>query len=297
MTHFHKTHFRELFCISKFITLLYFEFSKDFTFSGEQHDFWEFIYIDKGEILIVADTSEYVLKSGEMAFHKPDEFHSVRANGKVASNVVIISFECNSASMRFFENKILFLDEKEKHLLSEIVREGQSAYEKVPSKPPVTGMKRRSSIPAGAEQMVKLHLEMLLIHIYRRRDTIFRYERYTLSPQQHFESKLTQDIMTYLQNHVYYILTLEKISADLGVSKSQIKKVFKKQTDKSVIDFFIHLKIQEAKRLIREEEINFTQIAERLSYTNIHYFSRIFKHKTGMTPSEFALSVKPLGFT
>ena len=55
------------------------------------------------------------LKKGEVAFHKPNEFHRLQATGSSAPNLVVISFECNDAVMQFFEGKILSLDETEKN--------------------------------------------------------------------------------------------------------------------------------------------------------------------------------------
>ena len=46
--------------------------------------------------------------------------------------------------------------------------------------------------------------------------------------------------------------------------------------------------------MIREGSHNFTEIAALLGYNSIHYFSRHFKKVTGMTPSEYASSVKVL---
>ena len=54
------------------------------------------------------------------------------------------------------------------------------------------------------------------------------------------------------------------------------------------------LKINAAKELIRTNRMNFTQIAEHLGYASIHYFSRQFKKVTGMTPSEYASSIKAM---
>ena len=283
---------KELFSISKIITLLYFEFSRNFVFSGEQQDFWEFVYVDKGELIIVADTSEYLLKTGEMAFHKPNEFHSLRANGSIAPNIVVVSFECKNSTMNFFENKILFLDKHEKFLLTQIIKEGLEVFNIFPKNPPIMGMKRKIDTPLGAEQMIKLYLELLLIHIFRRKDTIYKHERYTLSPQQHYETGLTQDIIGYLKSNIFKNITLDDICKHFKVSKSTIKKIFKNQTGKSAIDFFIDLKIDEAKRLIKQEELNFTQIADKLGYNSVHYFSRIFKSRTQMTPTEYSLSVR-----
>ena len=46
--------------------------------------------------------------------------------------------------------------------------------------------------------------------------------------------------------------------------------------------------------MIRDEQMNFTQIAEALGYSSIHYFSRQFKKLAGMTPSEYASSIRAI---
>ncbi|HHW00172.1 MAG TPA: helix-turn-helix domain-containing protein [Clostridiaceae bacterium] len=58
------------------------------------------------------------------------------------------------------------------------------------------------------------------------------------------------------------------------------------------MEFYRNLIIEKAKKMIREGYHNFTEISDILGYTSIHYFSRAFKKATGMTPSEYAISVK-----
>lgn len=48
------------------------------------------------------------LKKDEIIFHKPNEFHTVRSNGKVAPNVVVVSFECTSPAMDFFRDRVFY---------------------------------------------------------------------------------------------------------------------------------------------------------------------------------------------
>ena len=60
------------------------------------------------------------------------------------------------------------------------------------------------------------------------------------------------------------------------------------------MEYFFRLKVEAAKEMIRMSQLNFTQISERLGYSSIHYFSRQFKKTTGMTPSEYASSIKAL---
>ena len=98
--------FDKVFNVEKLITVFYMEFSKDFRFGGERHDFWEMVYIDKGEMICTADKREFVLKSGELVFHKPNEFHAIRSGENSAPNLSIITFECKSRAMKHFEGKI-----------------------------------------------------------------------------------------------------------------------------------------------------------------------------------------------
>ena len=57
----------------------YYEFDQTFHFKGEKHDFWEMIYVDKGSVEIQSDDDIIILNQGELAFHAPNEFHSVKA--------------------------------------------------------------------------------------------------------------------------------------------------------------------------------------------------------------------------
>src|SRR5690606_17134136 len=62
VTMFPRTKLRETFAVTQLVSFHYFEFPKDFAFEGEKHDFWEFVYVDKGELEVFADTEGYCLK-------------------------------------------------------------------------------------------------------------------------------------------------------------------------------------------------------------------------------------------
>ncbi len=47
----------------------------------------------------------YYFKKGILIFHKPNEFHDVKATGGIAPNLVVISFECNDDAMYFFNDR------------------------------------------------------------------------------------------------------------------------------------------------------------------------------------------------
>ena len=51
------------------------QFGKDYSFPGESHNFWECMYVEDGSVCVSGDERVYSLKSGEIIFHKPMEFH------------------------------------------------------------------------------------------------------------------------------------------------------------------------------------------------------------------------------
>ena len=115
--------------ITKIVTMHYFEFDKNFHFGGEIHDFWEMVYVDSGEVLITADKNNYVLKRGEVIFHKPNEFHAISSNQKTPSNVFVISFTTASKSMTYFKNKKLALPAALRDYIKNLIREGRETFD------------------------------------------------------------------------------------------------------------------------------------------------------------------------
>ena len=79
---------------------------------------------------------------------------------------------------------------------------------------------------------------------------------------------------------------LSEEQVDEVIDRDEHKHFLKPEQE--VRNYFLALKITEAKRLIRESSLNFTQISESLGFSTIHYFSRLFKEKTGMTPTDYA---------
>lgn len=114
--------------VGKIFSIHYFEYMNNFKFSGEAHNFWEFVYIDKGEAGITHNKSYTVLHKGELFFHKPNEFHSVRATGTIAPNLIVISFECNDKAMNFFNNRRMKIDETAQTLLANIIIEAKRCF-------------------------------------------------------------------------------------------------------------------------------------------------------------------------
>ncbi|MEG0167637.1 MAG: AraC family transcriptional regulator [Ruthenibacterium sp.] len=282
------------FAVDALITVHYFEYSSNYYFEGETHDFWEFLYVDKGEIDVRAADKEYHLQKGQIIFHAPDEFHSLRANGVVAPNLVVASFACHSAAMQFFTGKVLNAGDAERALLACIVEEAESAFTTPLDDPTTLQLERSATASFGAEQMIRNSIEQLLICFVRRDADDAARVRPTSLIHERSQQEFIERVSAYLEENIAKRLTLSDICRDNLVGRSYLQKIFREKTGGGAMEYFGTLKVEGAKRMIREGSHNFTEIASLLGYNSIHYFSRHFKKVTGMTPSEYASSVKVL---
>lgn len=289
---FTRISFEKVFNIDKIITIFYMELSKNFCYDGERHDFWEMVYIDKGEMICTTDKNRFILKSGEMTFHKPNEFHNLSGNNTVAPNVSILTFECKSASMKYFDGKIFRLSPEEKSLLSMLFSEGLSCFQlEDKSNPLLQKLQKIDSAPFGSSQMTKNLLEIFLIKLCRNTDVLTKKMRRIYVIDKVDIPYPVKEILDFLQDNLYRKLTIKDIAAAVGKSESTVKLLFSQFQKEGIIKYYNSLKIKEAKKLIREGKYNITQISDLLCYDNPQYFSKCFKLYANMTPSEYKSSI------
>ncbi len=289
---FIRHEFERVINVEKLITIFYMEFSKDFVFDGESHDFWEMVYIDRGEIICTADHRQFILKGGELTFHKPGEFHAIRSNGTVAPNVSTMTFESSDPAMRYFEEKIIRLSAEEKTLLSMLFREGLSAYQMVDKRNPLLQeLKKLDNAPFGSSQMTKNLLEIFLITLHRNTDVLAKQSRYRYKVNGVSIPAQVKELLDLLDSSVYQRLTVGEIAAKMGKSASTVKALFASYQAGGIMQYLNQMKIEEAKKLIREGVYNFTQISELLQFDTPQYFSITFKRFVHMSPQEYKKSI------
>ena len=271
----------------------YFEFNDTFEDAIETHEAWEMVYIDRGDCEIVADDNCFVLKQGEIYFHKPHQRHMLKVIKGICPNVFIITFESSSSAMSYFEDRRLTADIATKQHISAIIHEASKTFD-LPFNDPCAltlNVKEQNALWAG-DQSILIRLELMLIELARR-------ESEALKPQtNHYYTKdvITDEfclkVIEYLETKIYEKINMEDMSRALSFSKSYIYKRFVTACGYSVVDYFTIMKISEAKRLIRETKKNFFEISEMLNFSSSHYFSTVFKRYVGMTPSQYKNSCK-----
>ncbi|WP_308636007.1 helix-turn-helix domain-containing protein [Paenibacillus silvisoli] len=285
---YHRTRLEQTIVIDQIITMFYFEFGKNYEFTGERHNFWEFLYVDRGEIEVMADDTRHVLKQGMMIFHKPNEYHRFYAVGGKAPNLIVMTFECGSEAIGHFRDLVLALDDEERNMLAGIVKEGMNAFE-FPFQHP---LKRREDASVGSEQLIKCYLEAFLLRLLRRQTMQSKAVQLSSAAKERTNDELAHHIAKYLDDRLDEAVSLDDISRTFMIGKTKLKELFKRTTGYSVMAYAANARVEKAKLMIRENTDNMTEIAEKLGFSSIHSFSKAFKKHAGMTPTEYARTVK-----
>jgi YesN/AraC family two-component response regulator len=94
-------------------------------------------------------------------------------------------------------------------------------------------------------------------------------------------------ITRYLEEHYCEEIVFEDMAKEIGISYSYMRKIVMELTGKSLIDYTNSLRIEKAKQLLLESDLNMTQIATEIGYANVQSFNRFFRKYEGMPPSSY----------
>lgn len=273
--------------ITRIANIHYFEFTNQYHTSSASHNFCELLYCDRGEITVNAENYSGTVSDNQIIIHRPNEVHSLSCDEEAAPNVIIIGFECSSEELDFFSHTPVTLSIEQKKMIADAMKEGMSVYTPPFDLPNVPEMKKREDFPFGADQMIKLKLEALLISLIRSNKQL----NSSLSSEVRQQSRI-EAIHQYITENYTEKILLDNICFIFGTNKTTLCKDFKNEYKTTVLNYINALKIREAKMLLRQNKLSVTEISEKLGFNSIHYFSRLFKKTTGHSPKEYSTSIR-----
>lgn len=104
---------------------------------------------------------------------------------------------------------------------------------------------------------------------------------------------IAEAVKLYLKQNYMHEITLQDMAGQMHFSVDYLGKCFKKVTGETPLKYMTGLRINEAKRmLVTHENMDIKTVGGAVGYSDSHYFSRIFKNKTGMYPSEYRLQLQ-----
>ena len=272
--------------VTKIANIHYFEFLKQYHTFKDRHSFRELLYVDSGFIMTESENYSGIVTESQLLIHKADETHSLTCPEDEASNVIIIGFECNTPELDFFSSQPVTLNDDQKKLLTEIIKEGRNVFMPPYDVPNQKDMKKKKEYPFGADQLIKLKLETLFIELIRAKTSIANEENSDI-----YDDKI-HEVRKYLDENFRENMSLSELCFLFGTNKTTLCSKFRASYGETVISYINKLKIKEAKKLLRKGEYNFTEISAIVGFSSVHYFSRIFKQYENQSPTNYIKTIK-----
>lgn len=258
--------------VSSIYTFFYHEKEKGFIFPGEAHRPLELTYVDKGAIHSVADGVDLLLNQGDLVLYASDQWHMQYAEEDVSASYITISFDLEGDCPESLFNQKFAIPQSAVPMLQRLLRE-------------------QDRMDAYSEDMMLCYLQILLLTLLREQDNPSQVKLRTTNAV-NSENEIIRRAQQFISGHIREKLTVPVVARHVDVSPSYLTALFRKNLQISPGEYIRRVKLQESKQMIREDNMNFTEIAAVLQYSTVHHFSRQFKDKFGITPTEYAKSVR-----
>ena len=253
-------------------TFFYQEKEQGFLFSGESHPMTELTYVDQGALHSVVDGQDLLLKQGDIILYGPNQWHMQYADIGVAPRFVTISFDVSGVDLAPLLNRKFTAPQSVATLLQNMLRE-------------------QEFMDAYSNDIIVSQLTLLLLYLLREAQSPSGSKVKNANIVQN-ENEIIRLAQQYVAGHIREKLSVPMVANQVGVSPSYLTVLFHKNLQISPGEYIRRIKLQESKQMIRENNLNFTEIAAQLHYSTVHHFSRQFKEKFGITPTEYAKSVR-----
>ncbi len=257
--------------IERLYTLFYQEKEKGFLFSGEAHSLVELTYVDQGSLHSVVNGQDILLEQGDLMLYGPNQWHMQYSDMDVVPRFLTVAFDIGDYDLSSLYNRRFRSPQKAIALLQKMLQEQERADE------------------LYGDMLLTL-LTQVLIHLMR----LFETPENTLKNAHCVtnENEIIRRAQQFISSHVRSRLSVPLVAQNTDVSTSYLTALFRKHLQISPGEYIRRIKLQESKQMIREGTLNFTEISQVLQYSTIHHFSRQFKESFGITPSQYAKSIR-----
>lgn len=245
------------------------------SFVGEAHWVPELIYVKEGEYHLRVDDKHFLLRKGQLMIYAPYAFHIGDERTDCESRVLIMSFVADLPNVEQLYNKVIDVSEQAGAILSEVVDKCKDCLERKYFDDRVEMVVRESATEYELIEIKKL-MELFFVKLFAG-----------IYFPDISESDELKRVKKFLKNNVSQNFTVEEIAYRNLISVTKLKRMFNEGEMGGVINYHISLKIERAKKLLREERYNVSEIAELCGFNSIHYFSRVFKQRVGASPIEY----------
>lgn len=253
-------------------------FSDDMkNFERHYHDAHQIIYVESGEISVKIENEEYRAGDGDLIILSRFEQHAISVlTPQYKRYSVVISPEAITSGT-------------DEYILSTVLTNRFEGFSHI-----VNMRGREEEIKKFFEKMTEefdekhpfyqtktdLLLREFLISLYRNFPTLFISDI-------NQNTMIVKKIQERFEKHYMEKVSLSDIGEKYHISSSHLAHIFKEITGYSTIDYLISCRLSVAKRMLSSTDDNIKEIIYQCGFSDESNFSRMFKQKVGMTPTEF----------
>lgn len=133
----------------------------------------------------------------------------------------------------------------------------------------------------GSDIILKKLLECIMVHVLRHNQLSIKDSSALVK---HNEIEVIQE---YIRKHYSEKITLEQLSDLVNINKYYLIRLFKQQTGLSPIDYLIHVRLEEAEKLLTQSTVTISSISDIVGFHSPSHFSKTFKESNHCTPSAY----------
>ncbi len=279
---------QKTFDVSAFVAAYYYPVKPGFTPHWEKYNFSQIILVLNGNGIYYTKQGSYPIRSG-MMIYRPAFAETMYEWSSEKASFALIDFVCRSPAIEVFEKAPFTLNEEESATLLDLMKTGAGICESITDNELLVGKRIRDGVPDVVLSFIYSSLERFLAMVYCRLNNIsFLGDESQTVSRFLLQSKLVAEVQAYMNEHLSQQLTVSELCEHFWISQTALARKFRRETGQGVMEYFADLKIAEAKRRIAKGDRSFTEIAEELGFSSVNYFSKLFKTKTGMTPTEYS---------
>ena len=252
------------------------------TFPYHWHEHLEFLYFVEGEARITCNSKAYNAGPGDLiVVNSTDLHHGVSLSDHLFYFAVILDPSLLHSQ---------FLEAVETKYIMPITQNRILFRNRIAGDSDVTGcidtlIDEYTAREIGYELAVKSCLYRLLAILLRN------YVEESQSPQA-YSARLRHlerfgPVFQYIEEHYHERISVDQLAAVASLSRFHFSRQFKELTNKTVSDYVNFVRVSKAETLLRHSSLSISEIAAATGFTDIYYFSKLFKAHKQTSPSRF----------
>lgn len=257
------------------------------------HDYFQICYVQKGSCVHVVEHQKAILVKGDLFSIPPHYEHDFELFADRDIELVHIDFmpylldssllglsDMDSFVKFAFIHPFVHLNDSLLPKLN-LSFQGQQTIEGLISEMNAEFSAREE----GFALLIKSLIQKLLVVAGREYAAFMAHrddKRHVQANRRHFDKALAYIDMNYRQD-----IKLSEAAAEATMAVNYFSTMFKLLTGRSFVEYVTELRLQEALRLLIETNGSMEEIADRAGFNHMTHFYRVFKKKTGLTPSQY----------